>query len=130
VSSPAISAGTTNGAVPTATLLENLPDAIVLVDEGGAVRYANAAAELLFGQPIEELADQRFASLLAEPFAGEYEGFLRSHGAAEQIPILGERREVVCRQPSGTLVARHTRTEAGRGEPARDGRSGLPDGAD
>ena len=81
MSSPAISAGTTNGAVPTSTLLENLPDAIVLVDEGGAVRYANAAAELLFGQPIEELTRQGFASLLAEPFAGEYEGFLRSHGA-------------------------------------------------
>ena len=103
--SPAISAGKTNGAVPPSTLLENLPDAIVLVDEGGAVRYANAAAELLFGRPVEELTDQRFASLLAEPFAGEYEEFLRSHGTAEQIPILGERREVVCRQPGGTLVA-------------------------
>jgi diguanylate cyclase (GGDEF)-like protein/PAS domain S-box-containing protein len=105
VSSPAICDGTTNGTGPSATLLENLPDAIVLVDEGGAVRYANAAAELLFGQPVDKLAGRRFASLLAEPFAAEYEGFLRTYGAAEQVPILGERREVVCRQPGGTGVA-------------------------
>jgi PAS domain S-box-containing protein len=105
VSSPAIRDGTTNGTGPSATLLENLPDAIVLVDEGGAVKYANAAAELLFGQPIDKLAGLRFAGLLAEPFAAEYEGFLTSYAGADQVPILGERREVVCRQEGGTGVA-------------------------
>ena len=42
--------------MPTIALLEGLPDAILLLDRGGAIAYANAAAERLFGQPASELA--------------------------------------------------------------------------
>jgi diguanylate cyclase (GGDEF)-like protein/PAS domain S-box-containing protein len=105
VSSLATSAGTTNGTGPTVTLLENLPDAIALVDEGGTVRYANAAAERLFGHPADELAGQSFASLLADPFATDYEALLGAYAAGDGISDLGVRREVVCRRPDGTAVA-------------------------
>ncbi|HEY1236995.1 MAG TPA: EAL domain-containing protein [Solirubrobacterales bacterium] len=104
MSSPSTSTGPTNGTGPTVTLLENLPDAIVLLDEGGTVRYANAAAERLFGYPIDELVKREFPELLAEPFSGEYRRTLRAHAAGEQVAILGERREVVCSQPDGAAV--------------------------
>ncbi|HEY7266999.1 MAG TPA: EAL domain-containing protein [Solirubrobacterales bacterium] len=96
--------GATNGTGPTVTLLENLPDAIVLLDESGAIRYANAAAERLFGYPIDELVRREFPELLAEPFGGEYGRTLSAYAAGEQLAILGERREVVCSQPDGTAV--------------------------
>jgi len=104
VSSPDTSTGTTNGSGPTVTLLENLPDAIALLDEGGTVRYANAAAKRLFGHSINQLVGEKFPALLAEPFGGEYERVLRAYAAGEQVAILGERREVVCSQPDGTGV--------------------------
>jgi diguanylate cyclase (GGDEF)-like protein/PAS domain S-box-containing protein len=104
VSSVATSAGTTNGTGPTVTLLENLPDAIALVDEGGTVRYANDAAGRLFGHPIDELAGQSFAGLLADPFAAAYEELLGAYAAGDGIPDLGVRREVACRRPDGTSV--------------------------
>jgi diguanylate cyclase (GGDEF)-like protein/PAS domain S-box-containing protein len=104
VSSPAVSTRGSDGAGPTVTLLENLPDAIVLMDESGAVKYANAAAEHLFGRSIDELHGLTFPSLLAEPFGAEYEQALCSYAAAEAVPPLGERREVVCRRPDGSGV--------------------------
>jgi diguanylate cyclase (GGDEF)-like protein/PAS domain S-box-containing protein len=104
VSSATAITGATNGTGPTVTLLENLPDAIVLLDESGAIRYANAAAERLFGYPIDELVRREFPELLAEPFGGEYGRTLSAYAAGEQLAILGERREVVCSQPDGTAV--------------------------
>jgi PAS domain S-box-containing protein len=105
VSAPATSTGTTNGSGPAATLLDNLPDAFLLMDERGVVRYANATAERLFGYSIDELASRAFASLLAAPFGAEYEEVARSHAAGESVPMLGERREVVCKRPDGAGVA-------------------------
>jgi diguanylate cyclase (GGDEF)-like protein/PAS domain S-box-containing protein len=93
-----------NGSGPTVTLLQNLPDAIVLVDESGAIKYANSAAEHLFGYSTDELHGLTFPSLLAEPFGDEYEQALRNHAAAERLPMLGQRREVVCRRPDGSGV--------------------------
>jgi diguanylate cyclase (GGDEF)-like protein/PAS domain S-box-containing protein len=104
VSSLAVVTSTINGPEPTVTVLENLPDAILLMDERGAVGYANAAAGSLFGYPIEELTGVRFASLLAKPFSAEYEKVLRNFAAGEPVPILGGRREVVGRRPDGSGV--------------------------
>jgi diguanylate cyclase (GGDEF)-like protein/PAS domain S-box-containing protein len=93
-----------DGDGPTVILLENLPDAIVLVDEGGAVKYANTAAEQLFGYSMDELDERVFSSLLAEPFNHEYAEILHCFASGEPVSILGERREVVCRRPDGTVV--------------------------
>jgi diguanylate cyclase (GGDEF)-like protein/PAS domain S-box-containing protein len=91
-----------NGAGPTIALLENLPDGILLVNEGGAVTYANAAAERLFGHSIGELASRRLPDLLAPPYSDEYEAALRGFASAQPAAILGERREVVGRKPDGS----------------------------
>src|SRR6476620_8027621 len=95
---------TSNGSGPTVTLLENLPDAIFLVDEHGAVAFANPAAERLFGYPTGELVEREFPTLLAGPFAEEYEAALRSFAGDQPVEILGQRREVVGRTRDGTGV--------------------------
>jgi diguanylate cyclase (GGDEF)-like protein/PAS domain S-box-containing protein len=95
----------TNGASPTITLLENLPDAILLLDERGAIGYANAAAERLFGAPVIELAGKLLPTLLAEPDGSEYARAFTGYARGEQLSVLGERREVVGRQPDGTGIA-------------------------
>jgi diguanylate cyclase (GGDEF)-like protein/PAS domain S-box-containing protein len=106
VTSTTASTGTAaNGTGPTAALLENVPEAIVLVGEGGTVKYANAAAEHLFGYSTAQLSGRMFPTLLAEPFGAEYEEVVRSYAGGEPVPMLGERREVVCSRPDGTGVA-------------------------
>jgi diguanylate cyclase (GGDEF)-like protein/PAS domain S-box-containing protein len=95
----------TNGTGPTVAVLENLPDAILIVDGSGTVGYANAAAESVFGDPADALTGRLFSSLLAEPFSVEYADVLHRHASGESVPILGERREVVCAQPDGSSIA-------------------------
>ncbi len=93
------------GTTPAIALLENLPDAILLVDHRGFIAYANAAAERLFGLPISDLAGRALPALLAEPFGDQYAEQLRRSAAGEGVGALGQRREVVARQPDGSGVA-------------------------
>lgn len=93
------------GTTPTIALLENLPDAIVLIDERGFIAYANAAAECLFGRSIDDLAGAALPTLLAEPYGDEYAALLRRFADGEQLEVPGERREVVAQQPDGSGVA-------------------------
>jgi diguanylate cyclase (GGDEF)-like protein/PAS domain S-box-containing protein len=89
VSSPELAATQHDATTPTIALLENLPDAILLVDEQGSVAYANAAAERLFGRPITQLSGTRFSTLLV----------------GEQLPELGQTNEAVARQRDGSGTA-------------------------
>jgi diguanylate cyclase (GGDEF)-like protein/PAS domain S-box-containing protein len=104
VSSPATATAPQNGTTPTIALLEGLPDAILLLERGGVIAYANAAAEELYGRPAAELSGRMFPSLLAEPFAREYTEGLGRVGAGETVSLLGERREVVGHKPDGSSV--------------------------
>jgi diguanylate cyclase (GGDEF)-like protein/PAS domain S-box-containing protein len=89
---------------PTIALLEGFPDAILLLEMGGVIAYANAAAEELYGQPAAELTGRMFPTLLAEPFAKEYAEVLGRIGAGETVSRLGEHREVVGHQPDGSSL--------------------------
>jgi diguanylate cyclase (GGDEF)-like protein/PAS domain S-box-containing protein len=104
VSSTGLAAAPPGGTTPTLALLEGLPDAILLLDKGGAIAYANAAAERLFGQPASDLTGRLFSALLAEPFAVQYTEALGRFGAGETASIVGERREVVGRKLDGSTM--------------------------
>jgi diguanylate cyclase (GGDEF)-like protein/PAS domain S-box-containing protein len=104
VSSPGTATAPQNGTTPTIALLEGLPDAILLLETGGVIAYANAAAEELYGQPAAELSGRMFPTLLAEPFAKEYMEGLGRVGAGEPVSLLGERREVVGHKPDGSSL--------------------------
>jgi diguanylate cyclase (GGDEF)-like protein/PAS domain S-box-containing protein len=105
VSTTGIAAVPDGASTPTIALLENLPDAILLVDDKGSIAYANAAAETLFGRPIADLAGTALPALLAEPYSAEYAELLQRFGAGESLPRPGERREVVARQPDDSGLA-------------------------
>ncbi|HET6411494.1 MAG TPA: PAS domain-containing sensor histidine kinase, partial [Anaeromyxobacter sp.] len=54
-------------------ILESLPDALVIVDEGGRLTYLNESAELLFGHPRAELVGRPVEVLLPERFRTMHE---------------------------------------------------------
>ena len=105
MSSPGLAAAPQGATAPTIALLENLPDAILLLDDRGLIAYANAAAERLFGAPVGELTGKRFPALLAEPFGADYAEVLQRFGAGEGLASPGERREVVGRHSDGSGIA-------------------------
>ncbi len=54
-------------------LINNLQDAIIVLDSGGAIRFANRAAERLFGASSEEILGQSFGVPVASDTASEIE---------------------------------------------------------
>ena len=104
MSTPATATAPQNGTTPTIALLECLPDGILLLERGGVIAYANAAAEELYGQRAAELSGRMFPTLLAEPFAREYTEGLARISAGEDVKLLGDRREVVGHRPDGSSL--------------------------
>jgi diguanylate cyclase (GGDEF)-like protein/PAS domain S-box-containing protein len=87
---------------PLGLLLENLPDAVFLMDEKGAIEFANPAASTLFGYPISEMLGRMFPAMLAEPFQEQYSVALRDYGHGKPVSVIGTNREVVGRDQEGT----------------------------
>ncbi|HUE95195.1 MAG TPA: PAS domain S-box protein, partial [Longimicrobiaceae bacterium] len=50
-------------------LLEAAPDAMVVVDEGGAIVFLNVQAKKQFGYPRDELVGQKVTNIIPEGFA-------------------------------------------------------------
>jgi diguanylate cyclase (GGDEF)-like protein/PAS domain S-box-containing protein len=87
---------------PVSVLLENLPDAVFLIDERGAIEYVNPAASTLFGYPISEMIGRMFPAMLAEPFQEQYSAALREYAHGAKVGILGTTKEVVGRDQEGS----------------------------
>jgi diguanylate cyclase (GGDEF)-like protein/PAS domain S-box-containing protein len=104
VTSAALRGTPDGGTSPTVALLENLPDAVMVVSERGAIGYANAAAERLFGHTASELDGLGLPALLAEPFDSEYAETLRLIATGEHDSMLGEWREVLGRRPDESRI--------------------------
>ena len=61
-------------------IVERLADGIVVVSADGRIRFANPAAERLFGRPASELVDQEFGFPLSSAEATEIEIVRRGDG--------------------------------------------------
>jgi PAS domain S-box-containing protein len=83
-------------------LLQAAPDAMVIVNQEGAIVLANSQTEKLFGYSVEELLNQKVEMLLPERFRGKHPGH-RSHffGDAKMRPM-GVGLELFARRKDGT----------------------------
>ncbi len=98
-------------------LLGSISDALITVDERGAIESANPAAELLFGYAAVDLEGRSFAALLADPHRDEYAAHLRDFAHGTSVRILGTAREVHGRRGDGSsFPVELTLTEADLGE--------------
>ncbi len=83
-------------------LWETCPDAVLLVDPDGCVRFANPAVKAVFGHSVEEISGRQFSLLLPErlrtgPLAG-FERFLGSANArsgVRTVETAGRRKDGV-----------------------------------
>lgn len=83
-------------------LLGSIAEALVTIDDRGAIESVNPAAERLFGYPSSELLGRSFAALLADPHAEEYGAHMSAFGAGRRPAILGTARELVGQRADGS----------------------------
>ena len=87
------------------SIMENVADALVTMDERGFIQSVNPATEKMFGYQAKELIGQNVSVLMPEPHRIEHDHYLRRYLATGKASILGvEAREVVGRRKDGSPV--------------------------
>ena len=82
-------------------LLGSITDAVITVDERGAIESVNPAAERLFGYGATDLVGAAFAALLGDPHREEYSAHIRAFAARNEVKVMGASREVMGRRSDG-----------------------------
>ncbi len=81
--------------------LDAAPDALLIIDAQGIVRFANAQASVLFGYPHEELIGQQMERLMPERFRGRHAGHRGGYFAAPRPRPMGSGLALFARRRDG-----------------------------
>jgi two-component system, sensor histidine kinase len=72
--------------------LEDAPDAMLIVDTAGTIRFANQSVEALFGYPLHELLGRGVEALVPERFRTAHAAYREQFGKSRQPRAMGGRR--------------------------------------
>ena len=82
-------------------LWENSTDAVVVMDAGGVIQFANPAVEEIFGYKSNELVGQNYALLLAENARGEFREWLQRYLLSDSGRTRQQPAETIGRRQDG-----------------------------
>jgi len=84
------------------SILETIPEAMVVIDERGIVRSFSAAAERLFGYSPAQVAGQNVKMLMPSPYREEHDGYIGRYLRTGERRIIGIGRVVVGQRRDGS----------------------------
>ncbi|PKM33834.1 MAG: histidine kinase [Gammaproteobacteria bacterium HGW-Gammaproteobacteria-12] len=87
------------------TLLDNVVDAIVTIDEQGRIETFNHAAEAIFGYRQSEVAGRNVSLLMPEPYHGAHDGYIQRYLRTGEAWVVGQVRELEGLRQSGERFA-------------------------
>lgn len=101
------------------SILDTVPDAMVIIDERGIMSSFSAAAERLFGWTEAEVLGRNVSMLMPQPYRGAHDGYLHRYLTTGERRIIGVGRIVVGQRKDGStfpmeLSVGEARTERGR----------------
>src|SRR5580700_9571316 len=77
------------------SILDTVPDAIIVIDEVGVIQSFSAAAQRQFGWTAEEAIGQNVKVLMPEPYRTAHDGYLERYRRTGERRIIGIGRIVV-----------------------------------
>jgi two-component system, LuxR family, sensor kinase FixL len=85
------------------SILETIPDGMVVIDEGGIVQSFSAAAERMFGYAAAEVCGRNVSLLMPSPYRENHDGYIARYLATGERRIIGFGRIVAGRRKDGTV---------------------------
>src|SRR5262249_23173168 len=80
------------------SILETVPDAMIVIDAAGAMHFFSSAAERLFGYQQAEVRGQNVSMLMPPPYREQHDGYLARYLRTGDRRIIGIGRVVVGRR--------------------------------
>lgn len=84
------------------SILDTVPDAMVVIDEAGTIRDFSPAAEATFGWTAAEVAGQNVRLLMPDPYRSAHDGYLERYYRTGERRIIGKGRVVVGERKDGS----------------------------
>lgn len=84
------------------SILDSIPDAMVVIDDGGLMHSFSAAAERLFGYGAAEILGKNVKILMPQPYRDEHDTYLNRYLRTGERRIIGIGRVVVGQRRDGS----------------------------
>lgn len=84
------------------SILDTVPDAVVVIDRQGLMTSFSPAAERMFGWKEEEVLGKNVSLLMPEPYKAQHDGYLDRYAHTGERRIIGSGRIVVGSRKDGS----------------------------
>jgi len=84
------------------SILDTMPDAMIVIDDRGIVRSFSAAAERLFGWSPDQIIGKNVSNLMPQPYRGEHDRYVERYLTTGERRIIGIGRIVVGERSDGS----------------------------
>ncbi|HEX3576573.1 MAG TPA: PAS domain S-box protein [Rhodopila sp.] len=84
------------------SVLDSIPDAMVVIDDRGTVQSFSAAAERLFGYAEAEAVGRNVSILMPTPYKEQHDSYLARYFATGEKRVIGRGRVVVGQRKDGS----------------------------
>ncbi|WP_254620882.1 PAS domain-containing sensor histidine kinase [Sphingomonas sp. CL5.1] len=84
------------------SILQTVPDAMIVIDEGGLIRDFSDTAERQFGWTAEEVTGRNVSMLMPSPYREAHDGYLERYYRTGERRIIGVGRVVVGERKDGS----------------------------
>ncbi len=89
------------------SILDTVPDAMIVIDKVGTIQSFSSAAERLFGTSGRQVIGQNVSILMPEPDSARHDGYLKRYDSTRERHIIGIGRIVTGRRHDGTTFPMH-----------------------
>ncbi len=85
------------------SILDTVPDAMIVIDRDGIMRSFSKAAEKLFGWSANEALGQNVSILMPQPYRRDHDGYIERYERTGERRIIGTGRVVVGQRRDGSI---------------------------
>ena len=89
------------------SILQTVPDAMIIIDEQGRIESLSATAERLFGYSLGEVSGKNVSLLMPTPYREQHDSYLKRYLSTGEHRIIGIGRIVVGQRKDGTTFPMH-----------------------